>query len=85
MQVLLEGNKLFLLLLYLFVPVECYAFYLDARLAYLRLFTDPQLPVLRELFLARTGALAGAPLIGLLCAYTVILLAVFRPLQRSSG
>lgn len=70
------------LLLYLFVPVEGYALYLDGRMAYLASFTSAELPVLRELFLARAGALAGAPLIGYLCSYTVVLLAVFQPLRR---
>jgi hypothetical protein len=70
------------LLLYLFIPVECYGLYLEGRLAYLHFSATAEPSAMRELFLARAGALAGAPLIGYLCSYTIVLLAVFQPLRR---
>jgi hypothetical protein len=70
------------ILFYCFVPVELYTLVLDARMVYNEFFTVADNALFRELFLARVGALAGAPVIALLCYYTVIGLAVFRPLMK---
>jgi hypothetical protein len=70
------------ILFYLFVPVECFVMYLDGRMIYLEFWTTEDNQVFRELFLARLGALAGAPLIATLCYYTIIFLAVFQPLKK---
>ncbi len=67
------------ILFYIFVPVEVYTLVLDARMVYNEFFTTADNALFRELFIARVGALAGAPLIALLCYYTAIGLAVFRP------
>jgi len=72
------------ILFYMFVPVEAFTFYLDGKMAYREFFTTEGNAVFRELFLARVGALAGAPLVALLCYYTIIGLAVFRPFTKSS-
>jgi hypothetical protein len=70
------------ILFYAFVPVEIFTMSLDARMVYMEFFTTAGNDVFRELFIARVAALAGAPVIALLCYYTIIGLAVFRPLTR---
>lgn len=75
------------ILLYLFVPVEAYAMILDVRMILAEFSTGADPVILRELFQARVGALAGAPFVALLCYYTIVVLAVFQPLRviRKSG
>jgi hypothetical protein len=75
------------ILLYLFVPVEVYAMILDVRMILEEFSGGADPAVLRELFQARVGALAGAPFVALLCYYTIVVLAVFQPLRliRTSG
>jgi hypothetical protein len=75
------------ILLYLFVPVEGYAMILDVRMILVEFAGGADPAVLRELFQARIGALAGAPFVALLCYYTIVVLAVFQPLRliRKSG
>jgi hypothetical protein len=70
------------ILFYAFVPVEAFTMYLDGKMAYWEFFTTNGNDVFRELFVARVGALAGAPVIALLCYYTIIALAVFRPFTK---
>jgi hypothetical protein len=70
------------ILLYLFVPVEVFSMTIDVKMIYAEFFTTADNSVFRELFVARVGALAGAPVVALLCYYTIILLAVFQPLRR---
>ncbi len=70
------------LLLYVFVPVEAFVTSLDVRMIAAQFFGSADLGVLRELFLARLGALAGAPFIAVLCYLTIIPLAVFQPFRR---
>jgi hypothetical protein len=69
------------ILFYAFVPVELFTMVLDARMVYMEFFTTAGNDVFRELFIARVAALAGAPLIALLCYYTIIVLVVFRPFR----
>lgn len=70
------------ILFYLFVPVEFFTMYLDAKMIYLEFFTTAERGAFRELFIARVAALSGTPLIAMLCYYTVIALAVFQPLKK---
>jgi hypothetical protein len=70
------------ILFYGCAPVECFTMYLDSRMIYQEFFTTADNRIFRELFLARLGALAGAPWIALLCYYTIIGLAVFQPFKR---
>ena len=72
------------ILFYAFVPVEAFTMYLDGKMAYTEFFTTEGIDRFRELFVARVGALAGAPVIALLCYYTIIALAVFRPFTKTS-
>jgi hypothetical protein len=71
------------ILFYAFVPVELYTGYLDGRMVYFEFFTTAGNDVFRGMFLTRLQTLAGAPFVALLCYYTVIGLAIFRPLTRS--
>jgi hypothetical protein len=73
------------ILFYIFVPVEIYTMVLDGRIVYNEFFTTADNALFRELVLARVGALAGAPLIALLCYYTAIGLAIFRPFVKLPG
>jgi hypothetical protein len=70
------------LLLFVFVPVEVYALSLDVRMIIMVFFSGGSTEALRELFLARVGALAGTPYIAALCYFTIIALAVFQPFRR---
>ena len=72
------------LLLYLFVPVEVFVLSLDVRMISVQFFGNADVPALRELFLARLGALAGAPFIAVLCYLTIVPLAIFQPLRRKA-
>lgn len=69
-------------LFYLFVPVEVFTMYLDGKMIYQEFFTTADNQVFRELFIARVAALAGTPLIALLCYYTIIGLAIFQPFKK---
>jgi hypothetical protein len=71
------------ILFYVFAPVELYTGYLDGRMVYFEFFTSDGNDVFRAMFLTRLQALAGAPLVALLCYYTIIGLVIFRPLTRS--
>jgi hypothetical protein len=71
------------LLLYVFVPVEMYTMSLDVRMIITEFFSGGSTETLRELFLARVGALAGTPYIAVLCYITIIALAVFQPFRRT--
>lgn len=70
------------ILFYLFVPVEAFTMFLDARMVYHEFFTTATNTTFRELFIARVAALAGAPGVATLCYYTIIGLAIFRPMIR---
>jgi hypothetical protein len=70
------------ILFYVFLPVEVFTMRLDGQMIYLEFFTTAGRDAFRELFIARVAALSGVPLIATLCYYTIILLAVFRPLTR---
>jgi len=70
------------ILFFLFVPVEGFTMYLDAKMIYQEFFTTADNQVFRELFIARVAALAGAPLIALMSYYTIIGLATFQPFRK---
>ena len=71
------------ILFYVFTPVEIYTMVLDAKIWYLDHIGSFDLVEFRTLFIHRLAALAGAPMIALLCYYTVVVLAVFRPMRRT--
>ena len=70
------------ILFYLFTPVEVYTMILDVRMWLLDAAGSNDLVEFRKLFIHRLAALAGTPMIALLCYYTIVGLAVFRPLNR---
>jgi hypothetical protein len=70
------------ILLYLFVPMEIFTLYLDAKMIYHEFMTTADNTVFRELFTARVAALSGVPIIAILCYYTIIGLSVFQPFKK---
>ncbi len=70
------------ILFYLFVPVEAFTMYLDGKMIYQEFFTTVDNDVFRQLFVRRMGALKGAPVVALLCYYTIIGLVVFQPFRK---
>jgi hypothetical protein len=73
------------ILFYLFTPVEIYVIVLDFRIWLLDHLGSNDLVEFRKLFIHRLGALAGVPMIALLCYYTIIPLAVFKPMRPAAG
>jgi hypothetical protein len=73
------------LLFYMFIPVEIYTSYLDGKMISMELWGSPEPSVFRELFIKRVAALKGVPFIALFCYYTVIGLAVWKPLKKPEG
>ena len=70
------------ILLYLCVPIEAFTMILDYKLMAYEFLQPVDLASFRSAFLARAGALAGAPFVAVLCYYTIIVLAVFQPFRR---
>jgi hypothetical protein len=69
------------ILFFVFVPVEVYTYYLDTKFALLYFSHPPNHDELLRIFGKRLGALSGIPVIALFCYYTIIGLAIFRPLS----
>jgi hypothetical protein len=70
-------------LFFLFVPVEIYTNYLDIRFMILFQSGPPNHDGLLALFGERIGGLSGVPVIAMFCYYTIIPIAVFRPLRKA--
>lgn len=71
------------ILFFMFVPVETYTYYLDIKFTLLYHSNPPNHDELLRIFGKRLGALSGVPVIALFCYYTVIGLAIFRPLSKN--
>ncbi len=71
------------ILLFLFVPAEIYAGYLDIKFVLLFYSNPPNHDGLLKIFGERLGALSGIPVIALFCYYSIIPIAVFKPLRKS--
>ncbi len=71
-------------LFYLFTPVEIYTMVLDFKMWYLDFIGSNDLVEFRKLFIHRLAALAGLPMIALLSYYTIIVVAVVRPMMRTA-
>jgi hypothetical protein len=71
------------ILFFLFTPVEIYTMVLDGRMWILDHQGSNDLVEFRKLFIHRLAALSGVPMIALLCYYTAVAFAVFRPMRRS--
>jgi hypothetical protein len=70
------------ILFFMFAPAEIYTYYVDIKFMLLFQTNPPNHDELLRLFGQRLGALSGIPVIALLCYYTIIILAVFKPLIR---
>lgn len=73
------------ILFFMFVPVELYTNYLDIRFMILFHQGPPTHDELLKIFGERLGAFRGIPVIAVLCYYTIIPIAVFRPLLKKKG
>jgi hypothetical protein len=73
------------LLFCVFIPVEIYTSYLDGKMISMELWGSPEPSLFRELFIKRVAALKGVPFIALLCYYTIVGLAVWKPLRKPKG
>lgn len=71
------------ILFFVFVPVEIYTYYLDIKFYLLYLTNPPNHDELLKIFGERIGFLKGVPYIAVLSYYTIILIAVFRPLTKT--
>lgn len=77
------------ILFYMFVPVELYQMYYDARMilferaieGVINWYGVRQEPM--SLLKARLAALSGVPVIALLCYYTIIGLCIWKPLTKT--
>jgi hypothetical protein len=72
------------ILFFIFVPAEAYTYYLDIKFAILYHSNPPNHDELLRIFGKRLGALSGIPVIALFCYYTIIGLAIFKPLKKNS-
>ena len=70
------------ILFFIFSPVEFYTLILDWKMIALDFFSNPTLTEFRILFIHRLAALAGVPMIALLSYYTIIGLAIWRPMKK---
>lgn len=70
------------ILFFIFVPAEIYTYYLDVKFIVLFFSGPPNHDGLLKIFGERLGALSGVPVIAMFCYYTIIPIAVFRPLRK---
>lgn len=73
------------ILFFLFVPVELWSLKLDWKMIGLNYWGNWPLEEFRKAFLARLTALSGLPVIANLTYYTIIVIAVWRPFERTTG
>jgi|SRR4030095_3873079 len=73
------------ILFFVFSPAEIYTCYLDIKFVLLFYSSPPNHDGLLKLFGERLGALSGMPVIAVFCYYTIIPIAVFRPLRKKES
>jgi hypothetical protein len=71
------------ILFFVFVPVELYTSYIDLKFMLLFNKRPANHDMLLELFGERIGFLRGVPWIAVMSYYTIIWLAVFKPMKKS--
>jgi len=71
------------IMFFLFVPVEIYTNYLDIKFTMVFFSNPPNHDELLKIFGERIGALSGVPVIALFCYYTIIPIAIFKPLRKT--
>lgn len=72
------------ILFFAFVPVEFYTMYIDIKFALLFNKRPANHDELLRLFGERIGFLRGVPWIGVLSYFSIIWIAVFKPLKKSA-
>ncbi len=73
------------IMFFIFVPAEIYTAYLDLKFIMLFYSSPPNHDELLKIFGERLGALSGMPVIALFCYYTIIPIAIFRPLRKQNN
>jgi len=73
------------LLLFMFIPIELYCYWLDWKIVGLNYWGDWPREEFRKALVARLTALAGLPFIAQLCYYTIPIIIIFKPLQKSEA
>jgi hypothetical protein len=71
------------IIFFMFVPIEIYSYYLDMKFTLLFHSNPPNHDELLKIFGERLGALSGIPVIAVFCYYTIIPIAIFKPLRKS--
>ena len=72
------------ILFFIFVPVELWSLKLDWKMIGLNFWGDWPLEEFRKAYLRRLTALSGLPVIANLSYYTMIVIAVWRPFERTN-
>jgi hypothetical protein len=72
------------ILFFIFVPVELWSMKLDWKMIGLNFWGDWPLEEFRKAYLRRLTALSGLPVIANLSYYTIIVIAVWRPFERTN-
>ena len=72
------------ILFFAFIPVEVYTSILDYKFIILFYQNPPNHDGLLKLFGERIGFFRGVPWIALLCYYTIIVVAIFKPLKLTA-
>ncbi|MFN4112191.1 MAG: hypothetical protein ACK4G1_07920 [Ignavibacteria bacterium] len=72
-----------LMILVIFFPVEVYLSFLDLDFTYMVLFSNFDTNLALSKLIQRIAALGGLPIIGSLCYFTSIWIAIFQPLKKS--
>jgi hypothetical protein len=71
------------ILFYIFLPVEVYTGLIDLRFIN-AVFNGASQEICQALFVKHFTALAGAPIVGLLSYFTIVILAIWQPLKKSN-
>ncbi|MGB9772847.1 MAG: hypothetical protein ACP5JH_07070 [Bacteroidota bacterium] len=70
------------ILFYIFLPVEIYTGLIDLKFIN-AVFNGASPEISQALFVKHFTALAGAPIVGLLSYFTIVILAIWQPLKKS--
>lgn len=71
-----------MMIVILFLPIEVYLAYLDINFSLMVLFSNFDTNLALSLLIQRIAALGGLPVIGSLCYFTSIWIAIFQPLKK---
>jgi len=71
-----------LILFFIFVPVEVYTGIYDFMFVYDYFFASADIFYLKDIIIKRINALSGLPVIATFCYYTIIVLCIWKPLEK---